>query len=132
MTEDPPILRYAALSAPAVAVCVAAGLGVDHGLATAVGSALVLLNFWLLSLLGPRVVASVARDEPPVFWVLALLAKFVLLVGAFALLFRVLPAFGLMLGFVPMLVGTLGAGVHYALREAAEERQAAARAAEER
>jgi hypothetical protein len=121
-TNDPPILRYGALSAPAVAICVGAVLGLEHGAGTAVGSAVVLTNFWVLSVLGPRVVASVARDEPPTFWVLALLAKFVVLIGGFFLLFQVLPPFGLLLGFVPMVVGTLAAGIHHGLREAASER----------
>jgi hypothetical protein len=124
--NDPPILRYGALSAPAVAICVGAALGLDHGVGAAVGAAVVLLNFWVLSVLGPRVVASVARDEPPTFWILALLAKFVLLIGGFFLLFQVLPAFGLLLGFVPMMIGTLAAGIHHGLQEAASERRAAA------
>lgn len=123
--EDPPILRYGALSVPVVALCSGAALGLDHGVGTAVGSGVVLLNFWVLSVLGPRVVASLAREEIPTFWVMALVAKFVVLIGLFFLLFQILPPFGLLLGFVPVMLGTLAAGVHHGLQEAAAERAAA-------
>ena len=121
MSNDPPILQFSALAAPFVALGTAALIDVDHALGTLVGSIVVLFNFWLLSVLGPRVVASVAREEPPTFWVIALLAKFMLLIGAFFVLFRFLPPFGLLLGFVPMVIGTLAAGVQAALIESAAE-----------
>ena len=120
-TADPPILAASAIAVVPVVVGVWVTLGPEHALGAAVGSCLVLFNLWLLSVLGPRVVASLAKDEPPTMWVLALMAKFAILVGGFFALFQVLPAYGLLLGFVPMLLGTLGAGVRLALAESAAE-----------
>lgn len=142
-TTDPPILRNSALATPFVVLAVGLALGWSEALGAAVGAGLVLANLWVLSVVGPRLVSSLAREElasrgvgndpsggsapgtgatsPPVFWMVALLAKFVLLIGAFALLFRFLPAFGLLLGFVPLMLGTLGTGITLALHETAEE-----------
>lgn len=125
MTTDPPILRNSALATPLVVAAVALWLGWDQAVGTAVGSALVLANLWVLGTITPRVLAGLARDEltsrhepapptdplPTAFWLAALLAKFVVLIGGFLLLFQWLPAFGLMLGFAPLMLGTLGTGI---------------------
>jgi hypothetical protein len=120
-TTDPPILRNSALAAPLVVVAVALVLGPMEAVGTAVGSAAMIGNLWLLSLLAPRFVASMADESSsgasPAFWAVALLAKFVLLIGLFVGLFEVLPAFGVALGFVPLMVGALGTGIHLALTE---------------
>lgn len=120
-TNDPPILRNSALATPFVALAVALALGVDQAFATLVGSALVLTNIWVLSVLGPRLVNALAKERDATIWMIALLAKFVVLVGVFLLLFRLLPAFGLMLGFASLMIGTLGTGLELALRESAAE-----------
>jgi hypothetical protein len=95
----------------------AALLGVDHAVAAGVAGALVLLNLWVLSVLGPRVVRSLARGEPPTLWVAAIGAKFVLFVGAFVLLLKALPPLGIALGFVPLLAGTLITGIWLAAQD---------------
>lgn len=118
---DPPILPYSAVAILPVAAMVWLSIDLPHALGSVVGSAVVLFNLWLLSVLGPRLVASLAGDRSPVMWLLALFAKFVLLIAVFFSLFRVLPPYGLLLGFVPMLVGTLAAGVRMALAESASE-----------
>jgi hypothetical protein len=100
-----------------VAVVVGSVLGVDQGIACLVGSAAVLGNVWVLSILGPRLVGALARGRDPWLWSVALFAKFFLVIGLFLLMYRVLPAFGLLLGFVPLMLGTLATGLQLAARE---------------
>jgi hypothetical protein len=119
--NDPPILRNSALAAPLVVLGVALTLGAGDAVGAAIGSAVVLVNLWVLSVLGPRLVKALARDESTVLWMVALAAKFVLLIGTFFVLLRTVSPFGLMLGFVPLMVGALGTGMQLALQESAEE-----------
>jgi hypothetical protein len=116
MTTDPPILRNSALATP-FALAVGALFGWDHVLAAAVSSAVLVGNLWVLSILGPPLVRSLARGTQPALWVAALLAKFVLLFGVYALLFQFLPPLGLGLGVVTLMMGTLLTGLELARRE---------------
>lgn len=102
-------------------LAVVAGLlnSVPDAVAALVSSVAVLANLWILSVLGPRLVKSIAREESPVLWVVAILAKFVLLMVLFVAMLKVLPPFGLAMGFVPMLVGTLITGIQLAREEEA-------------
>jgi hypothetical protein len=100
-------------------LAVVAGLlnSTNDAVAALVSSAVVLGNLWILSVLGPRLVKSIAREESPVLWVAAILAKFVLLMVLFVAMLKVLPPFGLVMGFLPMLVGTLVTGIQLAREE---------------
>jgi len=120
-TQDPPILRNSALATPVVVLAVALVRGPWEAVGTLVGSAVVLGNLWVLSILGPRLISALANERDPTVWMASLLAKFVLLIGLFLLLFKVLPAFGLMLGFVSLMLGTLATGLELAIREQAGE-----------
>lgn len=123
MTNDPPILRNSLIATP-ITVGLASSFGVDHAVAAGVSSALVLVNFWVLSVLGPPIVRALARGESPALWVAALLAKFALFFGAYYLLFQILPPFGLGLGFVSLLIGTLLTGIQLARQDASTVREA--------
>jgi uncharacterized membrane protein len=119
MTNHPPILRYSALALP-LAVGPAFTVSVQHGVGATCSAVLLLVNFWVLSALGPRVVAGFAREEGDPFmalWLSALVAKLLLLVGAFLWMVRVFPPPAVAVGFLPILLGTLGAAVQLA-REA--------------
>lgn len=117
MTTHPPILRNSVLATP-ITLGVAAGFGVEHAIAAGVSSAVVLLNLWVLSILVPPMTRALARGEPTAgLWGAALIAKFVLLFGTYYLLFRVLPPFGLGLGFVSLMVGTLITGIELAWQD---------------
>ena len=115
-TTTPPILRNAALAMP-VAVGIAALWGPDHALAATVSGLLVLANLWVLSILGPRLVTAVAREELSGLWAAALAAKFLLLAAALVGLVKVLPPLGIALGFVPLLAGTLITAIQLAQQE---------------
>lgn len=123
MTTNPPILRNSALSLPLAVACGAAHSG-EAAVAAALSSLLVLGNLWVLSVVGPRLVKSLADGEFPGFWASALAAKFFLLLGGFVALTRVLPPFGVAMGFVPLLVGTLVTAVQLAQAEASEDASA--------
>jgi hypothetical protein len=118
MTTNPPILRNSLLATP---VAVLAGLvsSVPDAFAALVSTGVVLGNLWVLGVLGPRLVTSVAQGESTVLWVGALLAKIVVVIGVFVAMLQVLPPFGLAMGFLPMLVGTLVTGVQLARLEEA-------------
>ena len=116
MTNHPPILRCSVLALP-LAVGPAFAVSVEHALAATCSSLLLLLNFWVLATLGPRVVSGFAAPEGDpwlALWISALGAKLVLLVGAFLLLVKVFPPPAVAVGFLPILLGTLGAAVHLA------------------
>ena len=108
MTQNPPILPNSALCVPlAVALGFLWGL---EGAATALLSSLVVLsNLWVLSILGPRLVAAVAREEQGVAALCgaAIVAKFVLVAGIYVWMAKHLPPQAIALGFLPMLGGTL-------------------------
>ena len=121
MTNHPlMIVKNCALALP-LGVVAGALYGAEHALAAGLSSLVLLANLWALSVLGPRVVHSLARGESPVFWMVAIGAKFVLLMAIFLGLVRVLPAIGLAMGFVPLIVGTLATGIVLGLAEAAAE-----------
>jgi len=116
MTTELPILRSVLISAP-VAVAGAALLGADEALAATVSAGVVLLNLGIMAVLGPRLVGSVAADDgQAALWGAALCAKFLLLLGIYAGLVRILPPVGLAIGFVPLLLGTLLAALVSARR----------------
>lgn len=127
MTTNPPILRNSALALP-VAVALGAAHSGEGALGAGLASLLVLGNLWVLSVVGPRLVKSLADGEFPGLWAAALVAKFFLLVGGFVGLVQVLPPIGVAMGFVPLMVGTLATAVQLAQAEAAAE--AAARPGE--
>lgn len=116
MTTNPPILRNCALALP-VAIGLGALWGADHALAAAASGLLVLANLWVLTILGPRLVTSIAREELSALWAAALVAKFLLLAGGLLALLKVLPPLGLAFGFVPLLVGTLITALQLAKHE---------------
>ena len=121
MTTNPPIL---ANSAKIVPVAVALGLAWDLQTAAAalLSSLVVLLNLWVLSLLGPMLVRDLAKEDPRAgLWAAALLAKFVLMAAAYAWMARSVPPIGVALGFLPMVGGTLLTAVMLALAEARAE-----------
>jgi hypothetical protein len=89
------------------------------GIAAAISGVLVLFNLWLYSVLGPRLVTAVARQEGLGLWGAALLAKMVLMVGSVWLLLTFLPPQGVALGFVPLMLGTLATGVQLAMSDQA-------------
>ena len=120
MTTNPPILRNCALALP-VAIGVAALWGADHALAAAASGLLVLANLWVLTVLGPRFVTALAREEISALWAAALLAKFILLAGLLIGLVKVLPPLGLAFGFIPLLIGTLATALQLAQEEAAQD-----------
>lgn len=120
MTTNPPILRNSLLATP-LAVVAGLAISVPDAFAALVSSVVILANLWILGVLGPRLVTSLARDESPTLWVVALLAKFVLLIVVFVAMLQVLPPFGLAMGFLPMLVGTLATGIQLARAEPVEE-----------
>lgn len=108
------------LSVPLGVVCGAFD-GVEGAVAAFVSSAVVIANLWVLSVLGPRLVTSLAREESPMLWAAALAAKFALLIGVFLGMLRVFPPMGVAMGFVPLLVGTLATGIQLARADAAAE-----------
>jgi hypothetical protein len=119
MTNHPPILRYSALALP-LAIGPAFWVSLGHGVGATLSAVLLLVNFWVLATLGPRVVAGFAAEEGDpwlALWVGALGAKFALLVGAFVWLASTFPPVAVAIGFLPILLGTLGAAVQMA-REA--------------
>ena len=119
-TTTLPLLRNAAFSVP-LAVLLGALWGAEHAVAAAVSSGVMLANFWALSLLGPRVVASLARGRDAVPWVGLLGLKFLVVCGVLLGLVRVFPPVGVALGFVPLVVGVLVTGIMAAQEEAARE-----------
>lgn len=108
MTTNPPILANSVLVAP-----FAVALGFLWGLETAatalLSSVVALTNLWVLSILGPRLVRAIARDEQGVAALCgaAIVAKFLLVAAIYAWMAQHLPPYGIALGFVPMLGGTL-------------------------
>lgn len=113
MTSHPPILRYSALALP-LAVGPAFAVSVVHGVGATCSALLLLANFWVLSVVGPRIVAGMAKEDGDPWmplWVSALVAKLGLLVAAFLWLIRVFPAPAIAVGFLPILLGTLVAAV---------------------
>jgi hypothetical protein len=107
MTTDLPIVPCVLLAAP-LAVAGAAFLGPAAAGAAAFSAAVVLVNLWSLSVLGPRLVASIASDDGQAWlWAAALCAKFVLLLALYAGMARVLSPAGLAIGLVPLPLGTL-------------------------
>lgn len=119
-TMTPPILRNFVLASP-IAILGAAPLGVDHVVAAALSTALVMANLWALSILGPRLVQSVAKESFPGLWLAALGAKFTLIAMALVGMVKFLPLMGIALGFVPLVIGTLVTGLQLAQQQAAEE-----------
>jgi hypothetical protein len=115
-TTNPPILRNSALALPA-AVALAALWGGDHAVAAAISGLLTLANLWVLTVVGPRLVTAIAREELSALWAAALVAKFILLTGALIGLLRILPPLGLALGFVPLVLGTLVTALQLAALE---------------
>src|SRR5262245_4678605 len=115
MTNNPPILRNSLLALP-VAPLVGLTSSVTDAVAALLSGLMVVGNLWVLSVLAPRLIRSIARGESPALWMAALLAKFALLVLLWGALLRNLPALGLVMGFLPMLVGTLVTGLQYAIR----------------
>jgi hypothetical protein len=120
MTNHPPILRYSVLALP-LAVGPAFAVSVEHGLGATASATLLLGNFWLWSTLAPRVVSALAAshtegggDPLLVLWVASLGAKLILLVGAFVFLIDLFPPASIAVGFLPNIIGTLGAAVHLA------------------
>jgi len=105
-TNTSPILRNSTLVLP-VAALGAAVLSWDHAAGAAASGALMLANLWALSVLGPRLVVAIARDEPVGLWVAALVAKFALVAVALVLLAKIVPPIAIAIGFVPLLAGTL-------------------------
>src|SRR6476646_11949432 len=108
MTNNPPILQNSALVVP---VSVAVGLlwGVDTAGTALLSSVVALSNLWVLSILGPRLVMAVAREEQgmAVLCGAGIVAKFVFVAAAYVWMAKNLPPNGVALGFVPMLGGTL-------------------------
>lgn len=119
-TTTPPILRNCAFASP-LAILVAIPLGMDHVVAAAISTSLVLANLWALSILGPRLVQSVAKETFAGLWLAALGAKFILIAAILVGLVQVLPPLGVALGFVPLMVGTLVTGLQLAQLEAEAE-----------
>src|SRR5687767_10649692 len=114
MTNNPPILRNSALVAP-FAVGVGFFFGPSTALAAAISSGVVLLNLWVLSVLGPRLVQAIARNEPGAgLFAAALVAKFLLVALATIWMASTLPPIGVALGFVPLLGGTLVTAIELA------------------
>ena len=113
MTTNPPILKNSALVLP-FAVAVGALWGIDFAIAAAASGLLALANLWVLSVLGPRLVTAIAREEFSALWVAALVAKFILLAALLVGMVQFLPPLGIALGFVPLLVGTLITAVQLA------------------
>lgn len=108
MTQNPPILPSSALVVP-IAVALGFFWGLE-GAATALLSSLVALsNLWVLSILGPRLVAAIAREEQGMAALcgLGIVAKFLLVAGLYAWMATHLPPQAVALGFLPMLGGTL-------------------------
>ncbi|HHO50458.1 MAG TPA: hypothetical protein ENK18_06175 [Deltaproteobacteria bacterium] len=123
MTTTPPILRNCALASP-LALLGAAPLGLDHVVAATLSTSLVLANLWALSILGPRLVQSVAEETFAGLWLAALGAKFILIAAILVGMVQILPPMGIALGFVPLLVGTLATGLQLAQVEAEAEARA--------
>ncbi|MBX2799383.1 MAG: hypothetical protein KTR31_17035 [Myxococcales bacterium] len=117
---NPPIFRNSILTWP-VGVAIGAAIGTDYALAAGVSGALCVANIWVLSVLGPRLVSSVAKEEFAGMWLAALGAKFVILAGLLLALVRIFPPLGVGLGFVPLLLGTLITGIGLAQEENARE-----------
>lgn len=134
MTTHPPILRNSVLATP-ITLGVAAVFGLATGspsasraaelaVAAAVSSGVVLLNLWVLSVLVPPMIRAIARQEAPLLWSSALVAKFILLFVTYYLLFQFLPPFGLGLGFISLMVGTLITGIELAWQDNARVEEA--------
>jgi hypothetical protein len=114
-TTHLPILRCSALSAP-FAVLGSAVFGPGAVAAAAVSSLVVLVNLWVLAVLGPRLVGSLAAndgegDGTAGLWAAALCGKFVLILAVFVGLVQVLPPVGLAMGFLSIPAGTVVAAL---------------------
>jgi hypothetical protein len=107
-TNHPPILRFSALAAP-LAVAAGAAWGTDVALAAAISAGLALTNLWAWSVLGPRLVGSLAADDGGSgLFAAALATKTLLVLGLVAwLLVSGWSPVGLALGLVPLPIGTL-------------------------
>lgn len=108
MTNNPPILQNSALVVP---LAVGAGLfwGTDTALTALLSSIVALSNLWVLSILGPRLVMAIAREEQgmAVLCGAGITAKFLFVAAAYVWMAKTLPPVGVALGFLPMLGGTL-------------------------
>ena len=122
MTINRLLLRNAALCVP-----VSVGLGVlwswDHAVAALISCLVVVVNLWVLSILGPRVVMSLSKQQNPTFWMALLGLKFIVLACVLIVLVRGYPPVGVALGFVPLVLGGLITGIELGLEEERREAQ---------
>lgn len=107
-TTPPPILRFSVFTAP-FAVAAGAVWGADVALAAALSAGLTLLNLWGWSVLGPRLIGSLAGDDGGAgLYAAALATKTLLVLGLLAwLLVSGWSPIGLALGILPLPIGTL-------------------------
>jgi hypothetical protein len=108
MTTNPPILPNSALVVP-IAVALGFLWGPDTAATALLSSIVSLSNLWVLSILGPRLVSAIAREEQGIaaLCAVAIAGKFLLVAAIYAWMAQHLPPYGIALGFLPMLGGTL-------------------------
>lgn len=118
MTTTTPLLRNVAVCIP-LTVGIAGLFDVQVAIGATASGLLVLANLLALRWLVSGIVTAVAEQRSPVLLMSLAVAKFVLFTVLLLAISRAVPPMGLVLGFVPMVAGTLLTGIELALRESA-------------
>lgn len=114
-TTTTPLLRNVAICIP-LTVGGAAWFDAAIALGAVASSLLVLANLTILSVLVPGILRAIASQRSPALLMGLVLVKFVLFTVLLLWLTRTFPPMGVVLGFVPMVLGTLITGIELALR----------------